>query len=55
MGYIYENFDDDHYLNCDLDGGKMVEFYPEWDELYKEYQQITLEAEQLNACLVFGK
>ena len=70
MGYIYENFDesgftllsttcgyldDDHYLNCDLDGGEIVEFYPEWDELYKEYQQITLEAEQLNACLVFGK
>ena len=69
MGYIYENFDesgftllsttcgyldDDHYLNCDLDGGEIVEFYPEWDVLYKEYQQITLEADQLNACLTFG-
>ena len=70
MGYQYEDFDEsgfillsttcgvvdcDHYINCDLDGGEVAEFYPEWEELYKEYHKITLEAEQLNINLVFGK
>ena len=70
MGYQYENFaesgfillsttcgvvDYDHYINCDLDGGEVADYYPEWAELYKEYQNITLEADQLNACLVFGR
>jgi hypothetical protein len=70
MGYQYENFaesgfillsttcgvvDYDHYINCDLDGGEVADNNPEWTELYKEYQNITLEADQLNACLVFGR
>jgi hypothetical protein len=70
MGYQYEDFDEsgfillsttcgvvdyDHYIGCDLDGGEVAECYPEWEELYKEYHKITLEAEQPNINLVFGK
>ena len=69
MGYQYEDFDEsgfillsttcgvvdyDHSIDCNLDGGEVADNYPQWDELYKEYQQITLEADQLNACLAFG-
>ena len=43
-----------HQLSCGLDGGELVQFCPEWDELYGEYQKITLEGKPLNACLVFG-
>ena len=71
MGYVYDDdldesgftllsttcgvVDNNYDLSCDLDGGELVEYYPEWEELYKEYQKINIEAEQLNVCLDFGK